>query len=192
MQYLAEAVGNADLIIFDLDGTIVYLDADWSSLKKELSDFFSEKYDLHLSFSPMQPSIKDVTGRFGNDAKNEISGIIKKYEDAALPDTRLNREMIHMITQIPSSANLAVFSANLHGTIVKALEKAGILHKFSFIVGFDDVKYTKPDPLGLEKILAYFNCPSSKALYIGDKDVDVAAGKAANIKTYNISTGTIN
>jgi phosphoglycolate phosphatase len=191
MQGLKYAIDHAELIVFDLDGTIVYLDVDWSAVKEEISGYFFNKYGINESFSPMQPAIQRLVDRFGYSIKNPICDIIRKHESAAIPTSVANEFVIQLINSISLEKKLAVFSINLHETIEQALKKEGIFYKFDYIVGFEDVIHLKPDPEGLKQILMYFKTDSSKALYIGDKDIDVKAGKAANVKTYNISTNIL-
>ncbi|MEZ5334863.1 MAG: hypothetical protein R2741_06340 [Methanolobus sp.] len=45
MQCLKYAIEEADLIVFDLDGTIIYLDVEWTSLKEELFSFFKRVWN---------------------------------------------------------------------------------------------------------------------------------------------------
>ncbi len=85
-----------------------------------------------------------------------------------------------------SEIKFAIFSLNFRSTIFSILSKQNLLGKFQYIVGREDVVEWKPDPEGLFKILKYFNISSEQAIYIGDSEFDMEAGKNAKIKTYLI------
>ncbi len=60
---------------------------------------------------------------------------------------------------------------------------------FHPIVGGDNVKNLKPDPEGINLILAKLGVKREEALMIGDTAVDILAGKAAGVKTGAVRWG---
>ena len=65
---------------------------------------------------------------------------------------------------------------------------AGILNKFEFFVGREDVRKWKPEPDGLLKILDFFKVNTKEMIYFGDSDIDLLAGTKAGIESYYIDT----
>jgi HAD superfamily hydrolase (TIGR01549 family) len=65
---------------------------------------------------------------------------------------------------------------------------AGILDKFEFFVGREDVRKWKPEPDGLLKILDNFNVNSEDMIYFGDLEKDLLAGANAGVESYYIDT----
>jgi len=79
---------------------------------------------------------------------------------------------------------LAIFSTNTRETIITVLNKFKKLHLFDIIVGLEDVERIKPDPQGLAKILHVLNVDPERALYIGDRDIDLDAGNKVGVRTW--------
>jgi beta-phosphoglucomutase-like phosphatase (HAD superfamily) len=77
----------------------------------------------------------------------------------------------------------AVFSSNSRIAVITALKKHNIFDEFSYIVSREDVREPKPAPEGLLKIMDTLKFSKDKVLYLGNRDVDESAGKAAGIKT---------
>jgi phosphoglycolate phosphatase-like HAD superfamily hydrolase len=57
------------------------------------------------------------------------------------------------------------------------------------VVTSDDVKVTKPDPEGVEKVLKNLGIKSEEAVMVGDLPADIIAGKKAGVLTVGISHG---
>jgi phosphoglycolate phosphatase len=72
-------------------------------------------------------------------------------------------------------------ATNRSNTIGKVLEWNGIEKYFDIVVSSLDVKYPKPHPESLWKILKFFSIGASQALYIGDSSVDRDTAKAASV-----------
>ncbi|WP_010631216.1 HAD family hydrolase [Sporolactobacillus vineae] len=54
---------------------------------------------------------------------------------------------------------------------------------FQSVITGDDVTVPKPDPQGILKMLDHFHANKETAIYIGDSNNDILAGKAAGIHT---------
>ena len=117
--------------------------------------------------------------------------IMQKYELEHITSIEPIDEIIYFINNkeslgVSSSAKLAVFSLNTRPTILKSLELGGILDKFEFFVGREDVRSWKPDPSGLLKILDHFKVDAKEMIYFGDDEKDILAGTNAGVEAYYI------
>ena len=71
---------NKKVIVFDLDGTIVRLAADWHSLKRALADRYSQHYQDDCEFKSMSACLSKLVER-GDEVELRYNfEIIKKYE----------------------------------------------------------------------------------------------------------------
>ena len=68
----SSSLKNKKVIVFDLDGTIVRLAADWHSLRKALNARYSEKYKTKIQFHRMSNLLSDVVDR--GDEEDLASG----------------------------------------------------------------------------------------------------------------------
>ncbi len=181
------------VIVFDLDGTIVRLVADWHSLFKVLTSRFTEKYREAINFNSMSAILSRIVEK-GDEEEIQLNfNLIRQYELENITSNEPIKETIYFINNkelfgVSHGAKLAVFSLNTRSTILKSLEMAGILDKFEFFVGREDVRNWKPEPDGLLKILDYFKVNPEEVIYFGDLEKDLLAGANAGVESYYIDT----
>jgi phosphoglycolate phosphatase len=72
-------------------------------------------------------------------------------------------------------------STNRSDTMGPVLVDHGLEGYFDLVVSCLDVKYPKPDPESLIKILHHFGLSPQEAIYIGDSEIDESAAGAAGI-----------
>ena len=181
------------IIVFDLDGTIVRLVADWHSLFKALSARFTEKNRETINLKSISAILSKVVEKGDVEELQLNFNLIRQYELENITSNEPIKEIIYFINNkelfgVSPNIKLAVFSLNTRSTILKSLEMAGILDKFEFFVGREDVRKWKPEPDGLLKILDYFDVNSEDMIYFGDLEKDLLAGANAGVESYYIDT----
>lgn len=72
-------------------------------------------------------------------------------------------------------------ATNRSDTMGGLLAEFGLTEYFDLVVTALDVKYPKPHPEPLIKVLEYFSISPEQILYVGDSQVDQVAAKAAGI-----------
>ena len=80
--------------------------------------------------------------------------------------------------------------ATSSGRALPFLDRWGVRHLFSGIVGREDVESRKPHPEPVLKCLGHLELQASEVMYIGDSPIDIRAGKAAGAYTAGVLTGT--
>ncbi|MCD5383486.1 HAD-IA family hydrolase [candidate division WOR-3 bacterium] len=60
---------------------------------------------------------------------------------------------------------------------------------FEDIVGGDDIGCAKPSPCPLDKIIHSLNINKGEAIIVGDMDIDILAGRKADIITCAVTYG---
>jgi len=179
-----EKYGNIKMVIFDFDGTIVPLEVDWESVKKELSTYFESAYDYESNFTPLYQEIDRVNDLFGRKAREEAVAIIEKHESAGIEQLQFIPKAVRLIESLKDKGTkLAIFSSNTRKVVEEILRKIDKLDSFEVIVTIEDVSKNKPDPEGLHKILRTCKVSRSEALFIGDGQRDLEAGKRARVNT---------
>ncbi|MHA1478842.1 MAG: HAD family hydrolase [Promethearchaeota archaeon] len=181
------------VIVFDLDGTIVRLAADWHSLYKALSARFTEKNREAVNHKSISAILSRIAEK-GDEEELQLNfNLIRQYELENITSNEPIKEIIYFVNNkelfgVSPNVKLAVFSLNTRSTILKSLEMAGILEKFKFFVGREDVRKWKPEPDGLLKILEYFKVNPEEMIYFGDLEKDLLAGANAGVESYYIGT----
>ena len=179
------------VIVFDLDGTIVRLAADWHLLYKALTARFTEKNRETINHKSMSAILSRIVEK-GDEEELQLNfNLIRRYELENITSNEPIKETIYFINNkelfgVSPNAKLAVFSLNTRSTILKSLEMAGILDKFEFFVGREDVRKWKPEPDGLLNILEYFKVNTEEMIYFGDLEKDLLAGANAGVESYYI------
>jgi HAD superfamily hydrolase (TIGR01509 family) len=79
---------------------------------------------------------------------------------------------------------MAVVSSRRREPLEWGLAACGLRPYFSAVVGLEDVATPKPDPEGLLKAVRRLGVTPSRAVYVGDSEVDVEAGHRAGMTAW--------
>ena len=179
------------VIVFDLDGTIVKLRANWHALKDVLSQRYAEKNDEQCEFESISECLSKLVENGDEDELQENFKIIRQYELENIIETEIIPEVVDFIKHqekfgVMSTVKIAVLSLNTRQTIIESLKIAGISDCVEKVIGREDVRSWKPEPEGLIKLINYFSVSPSDLIFFGDMKKDLKAGEAANVDSYYI------
>ena len=179
-------------LIFDLDGTIVKLKANWNDIKSKISKKFNMLYGTDHSFSSITHCLDALLERGGNEELPSFFKIIEENELKNINQNEYMEETLFFIKNLTSfnftnETKIAVFSLNMRNTIIRSLELGNIRDKVHFFIGREDVRRWKPNPDGLIKIQEEFKLDKEELIYFGDLKKDIETGKNAGIDAYLIS-----
>lgn len=204
---------NLKLVIFDLDGVIF----DIVDAVRESASDGVQKYKLGSSVEGVMgdlshlieklqavPIPKIVLNSYDLLQIPALEGIslikrlrialyfysrFREYKDAAsiFPGIPRVIQALHE-REIP----LAVFTNQRADYAREVLEKHELDQYFEKVIGFNEVKNTKPDPEGLKLLLEAFEVADPRAvLFVGDMASDIQAGKAAGVRTIAYGSGLV-
>ncbi|MFB5661102.1 HAD family hydrolase [Alteribacillus sp. HJP-4] len=172
-------------IIFDFDGTLANtLPVNIYSFQQVFKKFDNkslsnnEVVDL---FGPPEPEI--ITEQLNNTQLEEaIEHYFKVYEDHHNRLVDKNHEIEKMLAVIKQKdIKLGVVTGKSRRSLNISLEKLDLKEQFDVIVTGDEVDDDKPNPEGVLKALSELNVTNEEAMYIGDSDGDIHAGKRAGL-----------
>ncbi|MEK6848364.1 MAG: HAD family hydrolase [Nanoarchaeota archaeon] len=182
------------LLCFDLDNTLVYSEkAHFMSyahaLKKVLNTSYPYKKMICLFGRPHEEIVKILTK---NASKSEIKKImelhdsilVKKYYSMSKPIPGINKTLF----SLKKDYSLALLS-NCSQKNAKAILKGAKIpiSLFSIIIGYDNVKHSKPAP---DMMLLAEKKLNTRCLFmIGDSPYDLIAAKKAHIDRIAVLTG---
>ena len=180
---------NKKIIIFDLDGTIVKLTADWISLREVLVEKYKEIYEEQCDFERISKYLDNIVEKKDEEVLVNFFDIIRQYELENIKDTQLIKETIFFINHkklfgIKDEVKFAVLSLNTRNSIIRSLEIANIHNKIDLIIGREDVRRWKPAPDGLLKIQKHYKVNKKEMIFFGDLENDLLTGKNAGIEAY--------
>ncbi len=185
-----------DLIIFDLDGTIVDTCEDITvSL-----NFCLRKYGI-LEFTK-----NEVKNMIGEGVKKFIGKVLEKrglsedlladildcfvsyYKEHIADYTKPYPGVIETLEKLQGIKKV-IISNKLTTLSVKTLISTGLINYFDFVAGNDFFPEQKPSPLPLLETIEKFQIKKENALIVGDSNIDIEAGKSAGIKTVAVTYG---
>lgn len=168
-------------LIFDFDETLAMLITDWGSMLKDIyADLLKIDKEVLSSYTPSTMSYQlfnDLIRKHGSMMKQILESHYKKAEGKDLKGINPNPELINFVKN-NNNYDYYIWSNNLHATITKILENAGINDKFKAIFAADDNLFYKPDTAGIQKIIVG---DKKDWLMIGDSENDKLAAYALGV-----------
>ncbi len=185
-----------DLIIFDLDGTLIDSRED---LAQSVNLMRRE-----LGFPPL--SLRTVLQYVGRGARNLVrrslpaswSGepdealeiFLGHYRDHLLDNTAVYpgvRETLEALRD--SGLRLAVLTNKPKAPTLAILAGLGLPSFFDVVLGGDSLPVRKPDPLTAEEVIKATGAAPSRTLLVGDSLVDLETARAAKLPFVGVTYG---
>jgi len=187
-------MNRIELIIFDLDGTLVdAYPAIISSFNYTMQRLKLPKQDgLAIRRAVgwgdenlLKPFIKD------NDVHRALSIYRKHHKSALLKGARLFPQVHRLLAYLKKKGYTLAVASNRPSEFSWILIRHLKLKKyFNYVLCADKLKHGKPHPEIINKIVQKFGLKPQQALYAGDMTIDAQAGRAAKVKTIIVTTGS--
>ncbi|WP_456279398.1 HAD family hydrolase [Bacillus sp. AK128] len=177
-------------IIFDFDGT----------LADTLPVCFYAFQAVFKTFDNKEVTPDEIKAMFGPSE----TGIIRKNLMDTNPDKAIelyyekysekHQELVIEIEEIKDlllflkkeGYKLGIVTGKASRSLIISLDCLNMNDLFDVIITGDDVTIPKPHPEGLNKALAQLNIKNKDAIFLGDSDADILAGKQANVHTIGV------
>lgn len=176
-----------DLLIFDLDGTLI-----------DSADDISESIQqLYRETKREVPEKSTITAAIGDGVRTLIErtttppydGLLEKflpiYERGCLRQTKLYPGVQRTLEELPGRKT--ILSNKPEGLCQKMVTDLGIDSHFEGIFGGDSFPIRKPNPEVIQKILKKY--PAERPILIGDSKVDVQTAVEARIPVIAVRYG---
>lgn len=170
-------------VIFDLDKTLVNLNVDWKSARKEVIEYAKNHgIDWHDGLSLWMLPFNFPNFR---EHKKYVDKIFEKWENKAIEEGKPQGigYAVELIKKIDGKV-MGVVSNNNHSTIERVLERIGIKNRFGYVLGRDDVFEIKPLPGIVEKAVEIGGVEKSETIFVGDSRWDFIAGSRAGVPVF--------
>ncbi|HBG91984.1 MAG: hypothetical protein A2X54_09750 [Nitrospirae bacterium GWF2_44_13] len=183
-----------ELIIFDLDGTLVDSGMDiTNALNYAIAPY---------GFKPL--TVEDTIKIVGEGLTRLIEKIVKDnntpVKDAVL-DRFINYYSAHLADftrpypgviktlEMLGRYKKAVISNKRESLSKKLLDQLGLMKFFDIVLGGDSASGKKPSPAPVKKVLETLGIEPHRAVIVGDSDLDIQAGKGAGVTTVAVTYG---
>ncbi|SKA78003.1 haloacid dehalogenase superfamily, subfamily IA, variant 3 with third motif having DD or ED/haloacid dehalogenase superfamily, subfamily IA, variant 1 with third motif having Dx(3-4)D or Dx(3-4)E [Clostridium sp. USBA 49] len=181
-------------VIWDFDGTLFDTYPSMvSAFKRALKDYgIDEKEENILQYMKISQSEarKHYMSIYGLDEK--FVEKFNAYEKSTSPESVKPFPYAKEICEYIKNRGKRNFILTHRGnSTLKYLKAYGMENYFEEIITKHSGFKRKPDPEGYIYLLKKYNIDKSNALIVGDRDFEILAGKAANIKVCLYNTNNI-
>ncbi len=183
-----------ELILFDLDGTLVDSSVDiTNALNFAIEPFHLEKMTVERTIGMVGEGLTKLVERMLGEERAELrkevlDRFISYYSDHLCDFTRPYPGVRDALEELRGYRK-AVISNKRENLSRRLLEELGLAPYFDVIFGSDSAGERKPSPKPLLKLLDMFSVGPESAVMVGDSGFDVQAGKAAGVRTIAVSYG---
>lgn len=176
-----------ELLLFDMDGTLIDSDLMLVHTWEELYDAFRPGYRPHLkdilrfSGPPLKDSLlQEFPDRPYEETKAYWFSHCGKHYDRFVTSFQGEREALLSLKK--KGYRLGILTNKAHSFAEYSLKLTNLEGIFDLLIGEEDVSHLKPDPEGILKAMEYFGeKDKKKVIYIGDTSFDYLAAKNAGV-----------
>ena len=184
---------NIELIVFDLDGTLVDTRRDLAkavnfALKRVGLPARSEAEIISYVGRGEEHSIRKALGE-RQDLFGGAAPAFKEYYREHCADNSCLYPQVKEVLEYFGDKLRVVVSNKSHEFSVAILKAVGIYDHFQDVMGGDDPECRKPSSCPLDRIRERLEVDKGKSVIVGDMDIDIVAGKSAGILTCAVTYG---
>lgn len=162
-----------DGVVYDLDGTLVRLDVDWTQARTDTAEALREHGIDVRDRSLWELLERGLAEGFDHLVESELAS---HEEEGARTSTALEAAVA-----LPHTVPTGVCSLNCEAACRLALETHDLDDHVDVVVGRDTVGTTKPDPEPLLKAVERLAVSPEETLFVGDTERDAITAERAGI-----------
>lgn len=177
------------LIIFDLDGTLIQSDINYIGIRDELKSILKHLVS-ESEYTDIQNTIYTILELVEIIDKCDPSGIefkkawslVEEYEMKGYEKAFVTKNALETLEKLQKSGyHIVIYTNNSRKLTDYALEKFELENLVDYVLTRDDVKNCKPDPEGIFFIMEKFSQSRDNTIFIGDSWVDAETAVNAKI-----------
>lgn len=190
-----ETLAGIQLLIFDLDGTLVDSKTDLAlsvnAVRKQMG-LGSLPHELIASYvgHGVTNLIRRALGDQATDENIEKATalFLRYYRDHMLDNTVMYPGAGEALEAL-RDRTLAVLTNKPVNFSREMLARLGVAECFVSIYGGNSFEQKKPDPVGVNTLIGDTGVPASRTMIVGDSDTDVLTGRNAGVWTCGVTYG---
>jgi phosphoglycolate phosphatase len=181
-------MASKPLIAFDLDGTLV-------DSRRDLADSANRMLE---SYHAPPLALDEVAALVGDGARQLVSRVLEAsrltidvdvalerflgfYSQVLVAHTRPYKGIPDLVRNLAERAFLAVLTNKPGDLSERLLQALDLASYFERVIGGDSTFPRKPDPAGLQALMADAGVGPERALYVGDSMIDVETARRAGV-----------
>lgn len=183
-------------VLFDFDGTLVFLSTDYDRMRSKLKELFLQ-FGIEPDFRPLIDSIEDSLLKLENNISKSLVKVIRERAYSIVDEEELksirNAELANGAKEVLSALKknnkkIGIISRNGEKCINDCISRLNIA-KPDLIVSRDDVDKLKPNPEHIMVALNKLKLKPAETIIVGDSYHDITGGRNLNIQTILIADG---
>jgi phosphoglycolate phosphatase len=198
-------MNSFDLVMFDLDGTLVetapeIFDAVNDTLRyfnmtevtqQQVNDWIGHgTRELLIQALAFSGKVPDSTVRASDSLALSVSRFDTHYQQRCGTRSQLYPQVRETLTALREQGVKLAVVTNKEGrytdTVLNAHNLAPLLDA---VVSGDSFPAKKPDPTGVQSCLCRFGVSPERALFVGDSSIDVATARNAGVRVWMLPYG---
>lgn len=162
-----------EAVIYDLDGTLVRLDVDWTLVTREVADRLADR-GVDTEGADLWTLLERAEAAGVHDVAIEVVGAHERVGARTA-------DRLPLADELPLGVPVGVCSLNEEAAVRTALERHDLLGAVDTVVGRDTLSAQKPDPEPLLAIADRFDVDPARILFVGDSATDERTADRAGI-----------
>ena len=190
---LSKQAPDVDLVVFDLDGTLVDSREDIAAaigfgIKQVSGPEVPKEEIFPLIGRPLVEMFEQLLPNIMKDRAQEAAQAYRKnYFEHCTDRSRLYPGVMECLKQL-EGIPLAIATTKMTFMAVQVIEKLNLSNRFALVHGSDGIPH-KPDPTVLRQVLDKLGFDANKSWMIGDTVYDIQAAKAIGMHTCAVTYG---
>ena len=194
-----------DLIMFDLDGTLVetapeIFDAVNDTLRyfdlpevtqQQVNDWIGHgTRELLIQALAFSGGVPDTTVRASGSLALSVARFDMHYQQRCGTRSQLYPQVRETLTVLrQQGVKLAVVTNKEGRYTTTVLNAHSLMPLLDAVVSGDTFPAKKPDPTGINSCLSQFGVQPERALFVGDSSIDVATARNAGVRVWALPYG---
>jgi phosphoglycolate phosphatase len=172
---------NHEVVVVDLDNTLVKLDVDWNGLRRELAALASAA-GIETRDPGIRPLMDGARLPGMETLRAEMERVLTEAEVAGASGPR-NEALVRWL---PDETPVSVLSLNSRRAVERALHLHRLSERIIHVVGREDVTRGKPDPEGMRILAERHAIEPARMLLVGDAETDRLAAERAGARFLHV------
>jgi phosphoglycolate phosphatase len=194
-----------DLVMFDLDGTLVetapeIFDAANDTLRffglpevtqQQVNDWIGHgTRELLIQALAFSGKVPDSTVRASDGLALSVSRFDTYYQQRCGTRSQLYPQVRETLTALRGQGVKLAVVTNKEGRYTSTvLDAHSLTPLLDAVVSGDSFPAKKPDPMGVQSCLCQFGVSPERALFVGDSSIDVATARNAGVRVWMLPYG---
>ncbi len=189
-------MSGADLLIFDLDGTLIDSKKDLADsvnamrVWRGLPPLADERVSSYVGDGAPTLVRRALPGASEEDLAEALRFFLAYYREHMLDATSLYPGVREALNRLHDAhVPLAILTNKPVKFSVQLIERLGLTPHFFRVYGGNSFEEKKPHPIGIEKLMTELGAARERTTMVGDSAVDVRTARNARVQACGVSWG---